>query len=74
MTSLFNKYEAYEPIGREISDTAFRFMEEILQQYQGFSTVEVEKIVLDSIGVAAATERAKRAVALRRQENTKKNT
>lgn len=68
--SLFNEYEAYTPIGGELSDKIYKLLDPIVKEWanKGYSVKDIEAIVIDNISVISAIERATRAMKLRKEK------
>jgi hypothetical protein len=74
MQTLYNRYHAYNDLGRKISEFADRKADEILQFVKDLENgeeihfAEVEVICLQAISVAFAEARLKHGLKLRKEE------
>ncbi len=72
MNSLFNEYEAYTDTANKISGVIGECISEILKKYgREYSTIEIEKILIDSVSVYCAELRIEKAS---KKRKAKRNT
>ena len=70
MKSLFNKYEAYNKVGGQVSDEMREAIKPIFEKWanKGYKIHDVEMIALDNITMESAILRATRAMKMRKEE------
>jgi len=70
MKSLFNKYEAYNEIGGQVSDEARSVLDPIFKKWasEGYRVKDIESIITDNVITLSAIIRSCRAIKMRKKE------
>lgn len=73
MKSLFNKYEAYNTAGREVSDEMQAALDPIFERWakKGYKANDIESIAMDNVIIVGCLIRMERSAEMVNQERGK---